>query len=182
MAKLDITDFNHPISAVTFDLFDTLLVSDPTVDLLKMSAKVFSRLLQRDGVELNEEAAAKMFTFPFDRSHPHEFTFFEQRINQFLVSSGIQVHKNAIPQYASDILRSWGSRWNLADDAIHVISELSKSGVSVGLVTNFDHYPHVQELINESELGALFDVVVISSEVGFYKPLMLGYLPVGSLC
>ena len=111
-----------------------------------------------------------MFTFPFDRSHPHEFTFFEQRITQFLVSSRIQVHKNSIRQYASDILHSWGSRWNLADDAIHVISDLSKSGGTVGLVTNFDHYPHVQELVAGSELGALFDAIVISSEVGFDKP------------
>lgn len=170
MAELDITDFKHPISAVTFDLYATLLISDPTVDQTKLAAQVFSRSLRLDGVELSEEATAEYFTYTFERGHSDEFTIFEQRIDNFLVSKGIQAHKSSIHRYASDILDSWASRWNLADDTVRVISELSRSGVSVGLVTNFDHFPHIRDLVAESELVPLLDIVVISSEVGFDKP------------
>jgi putative hydrolase of the HAD superfamily len=164
------SDFDPQISAVTFDMYNTLLITEPDLDHSKLSARVFSRSLRSDGVIMGESDVIDLWTSSFDRSIVGDLTFFERRINTFLVGKGIQVPADSIRTYANDILDSWESRWSLVPDAIEVMSTLKQSGISVGLITNFDHYPHVRDLLKRLELNSLLDVTVISSEVGFDKP------------
>jgi FMN phosphatase YigB (HAD superfamily) len=62
------------------------------------------------------------------------------------------------------------THWERANDAIQVISSLKRRGTAVGLVTNFDHYPFIRELVDRLGLNSLIDAIVISSEVGSDKP------------
>ena len=41
---------------------------------------------------------------------------------------------------------------------------------TIGLISNYDHPPHVYLLLAKLGLAALFDVVVVSGEVGVEKP------------
>ena len=47
---------------------------------------------------------------------------------------------------------------------------VSQLNGKTGLVTNFDHPPHIRSLMQSSGLDALFNVVVISGEEGIKKP------------
>lgn len=161
---------DRPITTVTFDLYNTLLVAEPGIDHSKLSARVFSRSLQSDGVIMGDDEAYDFFTTSPGDSINDDFTIFENRISTFLIGKGIRVSADSIRSYANDILKSWESRWTLAPDAIEVISTLKQNRISVGLITNFDHFPHVRDLLGRLELNSLLDIVVISSEVGFDKP------------
>jgi|GEM_PF-918475 putative hydrolase of the HAD superfamily len=158
------------LRAVTFDLYNTLLIGGPADNDTDISAQVFSNALHLDGMEMDEDSAAEMFATQFDRSKKDGFTYFERRIATFLDSHDFQVPDTSIQQYAQAIIHSWGPRWTLADDAIDVISVLKQNGIAVGLVTNFDHYPYVRELLTKWELDSLLDAIVISSEVRSDKP------------
>jgi putative hydrolase of the HAD superfamily len=170
MAEIGPAKFGHPISAVTFDLYNTLLVSEPVIDHTALSARVFSRSLQADGLEMDIESAARMFTTAFDRSSKDGLTYFEHRISTFLASRRINAPTIAVQKYAADILDSWEARWKLVDDAIRVISTLKKNNIAVALISNFDHFPHVQRVVDRVRLSSLMDAIVVSSEIGFDKP------------
>ncbi|MBN4064434.1 HAD family hydrolase [Dehalococcoides mccartyi] len=170
MTKI-IWDTNHEyVSAVTLDLYNTLLVADIRTDHTALSAEIFSTSLRNDGIELTVEAAAGLFSTRINRSLDDGMTYFERRISTFLASLGLDVSEPSIRQYATDILHSWDSRWNLANDAIQVISTLKQNGIAVGVVTNFDHYPYIRKLLERLKLELLSDAIVVSSEIKADKP------------
>lgn len=158
------------VSAVTLDLYNTLLISDGTVDHAAKSAQVVATSLRNDGIEMSEDVAAGLFSTRIDKSADDGLTYFERRISTFLNSIGVEVPTSSITHYATDILSSWDSRWELADDAIQVILTLKLHGIAVGLVTNFDHYPHIRGLVEKLNLKSLMDAIIVSSEVGSDKP------------
>jgi len=71
---------------------------------------------------------------------------------------------------ATDGLALWQREVELAPDCRQVLTTLRERGYATGLVTNFDHPPHVENLIEEHGLRPLLDVVVISGAVGLKKP------------
>ncbi len=48
--------------------------------------------------------------------------------------------------------------------------DLKRRNKTVGLVSNFDHPPHVRRILSENGWATVFDTIVISSEVGLKKP------------
>jgi FMN phosphatase YigB (HAD superfamily) len=51
-----------------------------------------------------------------------------------------------------------------------LLTDLKRRNKIVGLVSNFDHPPHVRRILSENGWATVFDTIVISSEVGVKKP------------
>ncbi len=60
-----------------------------------------------------------------------------------LTANGVQVPHRSISRYANEFYATEESQWSLVGGAEDVITQLH-NGLAVGLVTNFDHYPHVR--------------------------------------
>jgi putative hydrolase of the HAD superfamily len=50
------------------------------------------------------------------------------------------------------------------------VLELAKSKAKIGIVSNFDHPPTAHLVLEREEIRSLFDVIVISGEIGWRKP------------
>ena len=53
---------------------------------------------------------------------------------------------------------------------MRVLMDLKRRQKTVGLVSNFDHPPHVRRILSENGWANVLDSIVISSEVGVKKP------------
>ncbi|MFN2488785.1 MAG: HAD family hydrolase [Actinomycetota bacterium] len=60
------------------------------------------------------------------------------------------------------------SSYKLFDDVLPVLGELAALGYRLGLISNFERW--LEEMLVELEVGALFDVTVISGVEGMEKP------------
>ena len=158
------------LKAVTFDLYDTLLITDQSIDQTTLSAKVVSRFLRQDGVDINPTEAEVLFTTPIDRSDRRELTYFELRIDTFLRNHGVAVEHATLTRYAELILDSWERRWSLVDDAVPTLTQLRSYGIRLALISNFDHHPFIHRLTDKLDITTLFDHVVVSSEIKSDKP------------
>ena len=58
----------------------------------------------------------------------------------------------------------------LDPDAVGTLEAMRKAGLATALVSNFDHPPHVHELLDDMALRPCFDAVVVSGDVGYKKP------------
>lgn len=164
--------------AVFFDLYNTLLIPDELVMQTREVGRAFSLALAEHGISLPVETTENVFgvDIPVERISPasgHDWdglTIFERRLNAFLNSEGIMPTKEAVQSAAMAILDTWDPCWILDTDATEVLSEIREREYATALVTNFDHYPYVRDLIPRLGNGEMFDEIVISSEVGFDKP------------
>jgi len=51
-----------------------------------------------------------------------------------------------------------------------VLTALKRNKKTIGLVSNFDHPPHVRRILSHNGLENIFDTTIISSEAGVKKP------------
>ncbi|MGD8993120.1 MAG: HAD-IA family hydrolase, partial [Desulfobacterales bacterium] len=68
------------------------------------------------------------------------------------------------------IAAAWQSHVSTDPEARPVLMDLKRRNKTVGLVSNFDHPPHVRRILSENGWATAFDAIVISSEVGVKKP------------
>ena len=73
-----------------------------------------------------------------------------------------------IKTIADVIIHKWQEHICLDHRTLPTLSELKKTK-TLGLITNFDHPPHVRKLLSEYGLDLFFDVIVISEDVGVTK-------------
>ena len=164
--------------AVFFDLYNTLLVPDELAMQTRELGRVFSLALAEHGIALPVETADRVFgvDIPVERISPANgsgqdgLTIFERRLDAFLNSEGLMPTREAVQSGAVAILNDWDSCWILDPDAAEVLSEIRGREYATALVTNYDHYPYIKDLIPRLGISELFDEIVVSSEVGFDKP------------
>jgi HAD superfamily hydrolase (TIGR01549 family) len=75
----------------------------------------------------------------------------------------------AIKEIATTVVTAWQQYIPIDPECLQVLQALH-SGYTLGLISNFDHPPHVHQVIDEYALRQWFSVIVISGEVGVKKP------------
>ena len=65
--------------------------------------------------------------------------------------------------------KTWQDELTFDPHAVALLRDLKRQKI-LGLITNFDHPPHLQTYLKKIDLLKYFDVVVISGEVGIKKP------------
>ncbi|MBW2065415.1 MAG: HAD family hydrolase [Deltaproteobacteria bacterium] len=162
------------ISAIGFDLFNTLIFSDNNT--LGEAMDNLIRSLRGNGLSLEEDA--------FGRTYGETvLEFFEecQRTgiethNRFWISAALQklgysvgpddpVIGRAVDAYFS----AFFPHCHLVPGTLEMLQSL-KRDYPLGLLSNFTHAPAARKILDLLGLTPLFEVILISGEMGFRKP------------
>jgi len=128
--------------------------------------------LCRHGLAISKDAFASHCDAFFSReiaAQTDELTVFEHRIKTLCTDLGIGLETGETRRIATLIAGRWQEHVSLDPEALSVLNRL-KLHARLALISNFDHPPHVYALISKLGLGALFDAIVVSGDVGVKKP------------
>ena len=162
------------IEIVFFDAGETLLRPHPSFpDLLASVAAgegyAFTAEEARDVqerlaphlVELAHETGIDKPSLNQDDSR----RFWSHLYRRLLAELGIEDENLVAKMFATF---SSPSSYKLFDDVLPTLKEISDAGYRLGLISNFDEW--LEEMLVELEVGHLFEVSIISGQVGIEKP------------
>ena len=104
-----------------------------------------------------------------DKDKQLGLTTYETKINLWLQKLGIYITKEELRDFADKTVNIWQEMISLAPDAGYVLSELLKTK-TLALITNFDHSPHINRVVEKHNLGTFLNPVVISDIAEIKKP------------
>lgn len=153
--------------AVLFDLMGTLLVSKTNES--PKSLTHLHTLLVEHGLTSTEEQF--MLVWESDRSLPSQesHTPFEERIARVADNLNWKIDWPAIGMIADNVCNRAATFLSVDIEVGELFRRLSRF-IKIGLVTNYDHPPAIYKLLRIHELADWFAVVVISGEIGVWKP------------
>ncbi len=155
------------IRAAIFDLMGTVAVSTQN-DEVEWLSYLYSHLA---GFGLNAREEQLMIAWDASETRPSEsgYTPFEERIHR--VAFGMELHLSwaGVTSIANAIcLRSAGFL-EVDPDAFVLLGYLQEK-MHTPLVTNFDHPPEVYRFLSAAGLEEMLRPVIISGEIGVWKP------------
>ena len=161
------------IRGVFFDLYGTLLIYGDMDAADRAWCEAQHAALQDYGLKVSvdefREQAHGMFDAPAPAVVERGFTLAEQRLFAFYEELGLSVPVDTMRELDEVAQRDWQRYISLDPDAKDVLGAL-RQVKSVALISNYDHPPHVRQLLSDLDLNPLFDCTVISGEVGVKKP------------
>ena len=157
-----------------FDLYGTLLVYGDMKQAWNDWLTAFYDLLKAQGLNSSRssfsQACDGFFSAPAPVGKDDHLTDLERRIQRLSTTLDHQPDTASLRDIADQIAAAWQSHVSIDPEALPVLKDLKRRNKTVGLVSNFDHPPHVRRILSENGWAAVFDIVVISSEVGVKKP------------
>lgn len=150
--------------AVLFDLLGTLLIAKAIRPLSSMY-----EILQEHGLSSTVDEFTIVWeevkSVPSQKNH----TPFEEQIFRVANKLNWKLDWNNIEIIANDICDKAATIVSVDNDALSLLRKLH-SHVKLGLVTNYDHPPAIYKMIESTKLANFFSTVVISGEIGIWKP------------
>ncbi len=163
-----------PIKAVSFDVFDTLVANNPTIWQVSFEALCLQQGLPIEPIALWEQWHALERGFRRERLdrttmiHAEPFETYEHAWARCFQQVFDNLDLQGDPEAAARLcVRDLGRRPSFPET--HATLRLLHGRLPLAIVSNADGgflYP----LIEHRELGAYFDFVVCSEDVGSYKP------------
>ena len=158
---------------VFFDLYGTLLVyGDMLVAWFDWLTALYEQMTAY-GLSITREAFAVQCDGFFEKPPPpvqdDGLTIYERRIESLALGMGLELSEMVVSKAADASVTAWQKSITLAPNALDVLGAL-RSRKTLGLVSNFEHPPHIYLLLSRLGLVRLFDTVVISGDVGVEKP------------
>jgi putative hydrolase of the HAD superfamily len=161
------------IQGIFFDLYGTLLVYGNMKQAWSDWLSTFYHLLKKRGLNVPKETFAQECDGFFSSAEPaadgDNLTALERRIDALGLQLNHQLGKKELRSIADRIAAAWQAHIFIDPQSVPVLSAL-KQNKTVGLVSNFDHPPHVRRVLSDNGLENCFDTVIISGEVGVKKP------------
>jgi HAD superfamily hydrolase (TIGR01549 family) len=162
------------IQAIGFDLFNTLIIADRNI--LDDAIERLTRSLQGSGLALDDDEFKKVHrdaavTFIKETRHDGRETHNRLWISAALQSLGHDVHPDdaRIAVAVEDYFSAFYEHCRLIPGTLELLENLKKR-FRLGLLSNFTHAPAASEIIDRLALAPLFDVVLISGDLGYRKP------------
>jgi putative hydrolase of the HAD superfamily len=162
----------HSTRAILFDLYGTLFISDSIEDAHSSFGQCLSGFLKSLGVELQQAGIEDLFEHFWageEISPRSDVTLFERRLAGFLSKLHIPWDRGLISMLASRLCSAWQELYYVDPVAGDVLEKLGARS-KLGVVTNFDHPPHIHTLLGNCGLKSYFNTVVVSADVGVQKP------------
>lgn len=158
------------VRAITFDAGGTLLYPFPSVGI------IYSEVLKKHGVELNEAVLEAGFRTAWMAAHAHPRVGISEHSERDWWRNLVQrtLHQQPQPKdfdlFFDELWNTFAhpSRWRLYDQTLETLAELKKRGYMLALLSNWDE--RLRSIVKGLELANYFEHVFISSEVGFEKP------------
>ncbi|MGD9236721.1 MAG: HAD family hydrolase [Desulfobacterales bacterium] len=162
------------IRGIFFDLYGTLLIYGDMKQAWNDWLAAFYDLLTAQGLNISKASFSQACDGFFSAAAPaglvNHLTDLERRIERLCATLDHQPDPASLPEIADRIAAAWQSHFSIDPEAMPVLMDLKRRNKTVGLVSNFDHPPHVRRILSENGWADVFDTVVISSEVGVKKP------------
>jgi len=163
-------------SVVLFDLGSTLIYFDGSMpDVVMRGNERLAEALVNQGYRLDKNFVPAFRTDLRDYFHQRDVDFLEYTVEQVLRQTLLKFGHADVPStHLKAALREMyalsQAHWKLEDDALPVLGSLKQRGYRLGLISNAADADDVRVLIKRYQLGAWFEQVLISAEVGYRKP------------
>jgi putative hydrolase of the HAD superfamily len=161
------------IDAVFFDLYGTLLIYGDMDAAWAAWLQALHDRLSGLGVAIDprhlEERCDGFFGRPEPAGDGSDLTVYERRLKELCGELEIEVPVDEIRRMATETAAAWQRHVEVDPEAKPVLAELEQR-MPLGLVSNFDHPPHVRTVLRDTGLLGFFDAVVVSGDVGVKKP------------
>ena len=161
------------VKGVFFDLGGTLLIYGDMSAAWSDWFTQFYLCLKSYGLALSEESFAHSCDRFFSREEPtgpeDGLTIFERRIRALCAQLELSIEVAEIRHTANTIVNAWQKHLFLDPECTPVLEVLQRHK-TLGLISNFDHPPHVRAVVRDLGLEKFFTAVVISGDVGIKKP------------
>jgi putative hydrolase of the HAD superfamily len=162
------------IQGIFFDLYGTLLLYGNMKKAWSDWLSTFYHLLKKQGLNISEETFSQecdgFFSATAPTGNEDHLTVLERRIQCLCLRLNHQMPKKELSHVADRIADAWQTHISIDPEAMPVLTALRQNKKTVGLVSNFDHPPHVRRILSQNGLENTFDTTIISSEVGVKKP------------
>ena len=157
-----------------FDLYGTLLIYGDMKQAWSDWLAAFYDLLHAQGLNISKasfsQACDGFFSAAAPAGRDDHLTDLERRIERLCATLDHQPETATLRDIADRIAAAWHAHVSIDPEAMPVLMDLKRRSKTVGLISNFDHPPHVRRILSENGWATVFDTVVISSEVGVKKP------------
>ncbi len=162
------------IQGVFFDLYGTLLVYGDMNQAWSDWLAAFYDLLKTQGLNISKASFSQKCDGFFSASAPagenDNLTVLERRIQRLCAKLRHELRTAELRNIADRIAAAWQAHISIDPEAMAVLADLKRHKRTIGLVSNFDHPPHVRRILSENGWADIFDTIIISSEVGVKKP------------
>ncbi len=155
------------IRAVIFDLMGTVAVSTQN-DEVGWLSYLYSHLA---GFGLNAKEEQLMAAWDSSETCPSEngYTPFEERIHRVALEMELNLSWTDVMSIANAVCLRSANFLEVDPDAFTLIDHL-KDKKHTPLVTNYDHPPEVYRFLTATGLTEMLRPVIISGEIGVWKP------------
>lgn len=159
---------------VVFDLYGTLFIYGDMMcawrDWAGVCHQFFAEFGYKEDSENLKTSLNGFFTeMPAVSSWPG-MTVYESALRHAAERLNIAVPQSEFRRLADDSCAIWQKQIVLDPDALDVLRTLKERGLRLGLLSNYDHSPHIETLLKHHQLDSLFDVIMISEQTGYKKP------------
>jgi putative hydrolase of the HAD superfamily len=160
------------IKVVTFDAAGTLIrLVEPPGRTYAETAKLFGYDLDADRVQDAFRIAWKSLPPPPESCSPHpddDQGWWRRLVAKTIDAAGYEIDR--FDDYFAEVYETFSRPgvWELFRDAPAVLTELSRMGVRLGVISNFDR--RLYDVLRHLGVRDAFEHVIISSEVGAQKP------------
>jgi len=161
-----------PVSAVLFDLYGTLLIYGNMCEAFALWHQDLTTAIVEAGGLVDLQTVARNCEHFFSQSVTSDlkYTAYEERLFLLAKECGITPTLEWIKKTATTSMNNWQSKISLNPEAIPELQALRAKGIRTGVISNFDHHPHVYKVLQQTGLFHKLDAIIISGEVRLKKP------------
>lgn len=162
------------ITAIGFDLFNTLITVEPQTLSEAMDRLIGS--LKRSGFFIDEESFKKTYREASFRFVERARKDGRETHNSIWISAALEDGGETVSPYDTRIGEAVEHYFSAFYDFCHIIpgtEEMLRTlqyCYPLGLLSNFTHGPAAREILRRTGLTPFFKTVLISGELGFRKP------------
>ncbi len=170
-------------SAVLFDLFDTLVLFEPSLlPKVKLNGKTWNSTAQHVFTQMRTdlgEMEVADFYEPFVESHKELLELRKKDLREypnrkrfeiFMEKTGLKGDDDLVRRFVSSHMESLCEAMVYPEHHTEVLLYLKEKGYRLSVVSNFDHAPTARRLLLKFGIADFFEHIVISEEVGWRKP------------
>ena len=170
-------------SAVLFDLFDTLVMFEPSLlPKVTLNGKTWNSTAQHVFTRMRSSLGEMEFTDfyePFVESHRELLELRKKDLREYPNRKRFEIFMEKIDLEGDDGLLEkfvFSHMEGLCGAMVYpghhtkVLLYLKEKGYRLSVVSNFDHAPTARELLRKFGIADFFEHIVISEEVGWRKP------------
>lgn len=161
------------IQGIFFDLYGTLLVYGNMKEAWSDWLSTFYDLLKKQGLNISKDSFSYECDGFFSKDEPvgrkNNFSALEWRIKSLGERLNLHPGKKELRHIADTIAAAWQNHITIDPETIPVLASLKRNKI-MGLVSNFDHPPHVRDILAHYKLEPFFDTIIISADVRVKKP------------